>query len=234
MDIIKIIKQYLILLIALTVACISNAQAALLTQDLYSTNDELITIDTTSQLEWLDLTATNGVSVVDVASGYGGYFNEGFRYATHSEVLNLYTNAGIVGFDPDPFYHTASLTENYSPIETLISLMGCTATCDDTPNSFPYGHRPVLAGTYGATPNAVNFENRYFSSSYISMQISSSRFPAQDGTGTAAIGNRSSIAKGAYEGYGSFLVREATVPEPSTLLLFSIGVLGIRASRRPA
>jgi len=224
------IKAILIMIIASVST--SGVQAALLSSDLNNTNDGLITIDTSSQLEWLDLTATNGISVVDVANGYGGYFNDGFRYATQDEVLGLYTNAGITGFNTSPFYHTSSLVENFDSADLLISLIGCTSTCEDIPDSYPYGFRPVLSGFYGATPNATNFESTYVYSSYVSMQISSSLFPDQNGTAAAAIGNMSAIAEGSYQGYGSFLVRDASsVSEPSTWLLFGLGMLGIYISR---
>ena len=40
------------------------------------------TIDTTSGLEWLDLTLTQGVSAQDVLNGFGGYVDAGWTFAT--------------------------------------------------------------------------------------------------------------------------------------------------------
>ncbi|HEX7036351.1 MAG TPA: hypothetical protein VF210_11280 [Pseudomonadales bacterium] len=60
--------------------------------------DGLLTLDTETGLEWLDWSYTINLSHADVASNFapGGEF-EGFRYATLSELVTLYTN---VGFDP--------------------------------------------------------------------------------------------------------------------------------------
>lgn len=52
-----------------------------------------ITRDTTTNLEWLDLTITLGSSFIDTSTqvATGGSL-EGFRYATTSEVLTLWSN----------------------------------------------------------------------------------------------------------------------------------------------
>ena len=65
-----------------------------------------ITRDTTTNLEWLDLTITLGSSFIDTSTqiASGGSL-EGFRYATTSEVLTLWSNFGFSpgsggGFNP--------------------------------------------------------------------------------------------------------------------------------------
>jgi hypothetical protein len=57
--------------------------------------DKRLTFDSSSNLEWLDLTLTKGQSVVQVEAGFGGYRANGFRYATGVEVLDLFASAGV-------------------------------------------------------------------------------------------------------------------------------------------
>ena len=54
-----------------------------------------ITLDTETQLEWLDLTATAGLSVNDVLAGAGGWLEQGWRYATGAEVCSLYARFAV-------------------------------------------------------------------------------------------------------------------------------------------
>lgn len=86
-----------LLFFLLTSAGIANA--SLISADYASGGDGLLTVDTATGLEWLDLTATNLQSVNSILGGYGGYIQNGFRYATDAEVLALLTQAGITHFD---------------------------------------------------------------------------------------------------------------------------------------
>ena len=53
------------------------------------------TLDDATNLEWLDLTETTGQSYNSVAAGFGGFTTvQGFGYATVSDVLTLFANAG--------------------------------------------------------------------------------------------------------------------------------------------
>lgn len=76
------------------------------------------TTDTATNLEWLDLTLTQGK---DTATALAD--NPGFNVATIAEVETLYTNAGFV-----------TLTNLWEPLNAaaaieLMNLMGCTAGC---------------------------------------------------------------------------------------------------------
>jgi hypothetical protein len=81
------------------------------------------TYDPNTGLEWLDLNLTAGQSYNSVLSGWGGYTaTEGFRFATRSEVVQLFTDAGAayIGYPASPT--TADL-----PAATLaLSLLGTT------------------------------------------------------------------------------------------------------------
>jgi len=79
--------------------CISgSANAALVSVDWQTSGDNLITRDTTSGLEWLDLTESRDLSFNYVSSqlGAGGEF-EGWHYATAGEVDTFIDSAGGTG-----------------------------------------------------------------------------------------------------------------------------------------
>ena len=97
---------------------------ALVQQNLVpGTRDRLLTLDTETNLEWLDLTATLNLSYLDVQGGAGDYLTTyGFRYATGAELRVLLDHAGVTKFSPTQV--VPSPESNHAAIETLIELMG--------------------------------------------------------------------------------------------------------------
>jgi len=96
---------------------------ALVQQNLVSgTGDQLMTLDTETNLEWLNLTATANLSYLEVLGGAGGYTTTyGFRYATGAEIALLLQHAGITKYgltQAVPFPQS-----NHLAMETLIQLM---------------------------------------------------------------------------------------------------------------
>jgi hypothetical protein len=87
--------------------------------------DQLITYDTETNLQWLNLTATANRSRNEVLAGFGGFTTTyGFRYATGNEVGNLFRHAGISkGMDEPPFLSSANDQRNHIGIEILQDLM---------------------------------------------------------------------------------------------------------------
>ena len=84
-------------LLALILSAVSSGvSAALISADWQTTGDNLITLDTVTGLQWLDLTETYGAqfSSVNTELEAGGQF-AGFRYATDAEVINFWSNFGI-------------------------------------------------------------------------------------------------------------------------------------------
>jgi hypothetical protein len=80
-----------IILICIAISFSNPAFSALVEKDLYQQSDRLITLDTITGLEWLDITKTQGMSYRDVWSDTllsAGAWN----HATNSEVLNLFNN----------------------------------------------------------------------------------------------------------------------------------------------
>jgi hypothetical protein len=100
----------------------TQANAAFLEQDWKTAGDKLITLDTSTGLEWLDVTESTNYSFNYVSSqfGVGGDF-EGFRYATTSEVKAFITHAGWPVFGSTTFSPAA-----YEPLSLVQSLVGVT------------------------------------------------------------------------------------------------------------
>lgn len=85
------LRTLLVVLSAVALVATSlDARAVLVEGDLVSSGDGMITLDTATGLEWLDVTATTNMSALDVlASSF--VTTDGFRYATTSEVCDFYS-----------------------------------------------------------------------------------------------------------------------------------------------
>lgn len=112
--------------------CTNATAAPLLSADLFSQNDGLITREARTGREWLDMTATRNLSVDGVESGAGGFLQAGFRVAKLSEVGELFREAGIVDFS------RMGSTANYSAALALMDLIGCMGQCS-TPWRYSWG-----------------------------------------------------------------------------------------------
>ncbi len=75
---------------------LSGAQATLVSSDLNDADDGLLTLDTDTNLYWLDLTETANLSANQILGDTGGWISQGFRYATRSEVTAMLL--GSAGF----------------------------------------------------------------------------------------------------------------------------------------
>src|SRR2546426_3565128 len=96
------------LLFVLFTALIGTANAALISRDWHNPGDNLLTLDTSTNLLWLDLpvsqlfTGAGSLGSFDFVSGQlgpGGMF-QGFRYATSDQVNRLFTDAGLPVIPP--------------------------------------------------------------------------------------------------------------------------------------
>jgi len=101
-----------------------SAHAILVGVDLFAVGDELITLDTDTGLEWLDLTETVGLSYNDIViGGAGGYTGMGFVFADETQVATLWANAGVVDTTGN------STVLNRPGVDLLLAMMGCTFNC---------------------------------------------------------------------------------------------------------
>jgi hypothetical protein len=212
-----------------------------------------ITRDTDSGLDWLDLTETKGMSYNDVTAQLiqGGSL-EGYRYATLLEVEGFLTAAGGTG--PDYLY--GGRIRDF-PLggwsEELLALWGTTIPASSTYNAlFIHGEfKSVFTIRIVSVPAGEKL-----STGEICLERKQCLERIQETISRIAVGNLEAYnpngatpsatarpsgfsietrieADMSSTDWGSALVRmrEIEVPEPSTLAIFALGMIGL-ASRQ--
>jgi hypothetical protein len=206
-----------------------SAQAALLAGDLVTTGDGLITKDSRTGLEWLDLTLTRGASYDALVSGFGGYTTQnGFRFASAAEVNELKESAseGVIGpIQSDPRI-PIQFTVGYFAAQKINNLLGVTF------NMSGPGFSIQGSGGYVAPVNAMGMVEVLLLTSEFS---SEGRSPVPSARGEFRQFNFMSATTNTTNMYGSFLVRNSrpvqSTPEPSLLVSSSIVLTGLLKTR---
>lgn len=184
------------------------AQAALIqgTDPRFGPNS--LTIDTSTELGWLNLTESAGLSYNQVLSDTapGGIFS-GYRFATVDEVLGLYSSAGI----PGPGYYSLG---NPS-IQSLISLVGPTGTAQGWPQ---------VLGITGSSVLPTQNSSQYTAGIYAS-GLNGALDYLVTAPGTAEFGRDYGTPD-----TGSWLVMQ--VPEPGVSLILAAGLIGFAVVKR--
>ena len=193
-----------------------TASAVLVERDLFSAGDNLLTFDTATNLEWLDVDQTLGLSFNQVTVNVGGWLDLGFVYASIDQVSTLYSNAGVTDQTNTP------VSSNFAGASELLVKLGCTGFCSQANSPFQQGLTfdggSVIFGQRGV-PFVQTFLNASMARAFC--------VSAGNDCGVTGDGARSSI--------GSYLIREASaLPEPATIALFGLGLvgLGLAAGRR--
>jgi hypothetical protein len=97
------------------------SKATLIEADLFTAGDSLLTRDTDTGVDWLDVTETQGKSVNDILGGAGGWIGLGFIHATTAEVNTFFLNSG-----PGVIVDVGFTTQNRQPGIDLLGLVGIT------------------------------------------------------------------------------------------------------------
>ncbi len=178
------------------------------------------TFDRTTGLEWLDLTETAGIPYLEVSDrlAQGGEFAE-FRHATEQEVLNIFRGFNLVS-GPVNEHHLL-----------FTSLFGITSKRFDTyGDSYGYAAPDPAPGT----PGHGYIDVHVFGLNNLNYQ--------GEEIYTVDVGHLSHNPSLAYEGFGSYMVKEhgryTPVPEidagatPMALAILLFGCLVHREKRR--
>ncbi len=203
------------------IAASNQAGAVLMSVDWQSQGDNLVTRDTDTGLEWLDLTLTvgNSLAETEAESFFDAAESQGrFRWATNSEIVALMnvitwishpTSANEVGVhhpSAQQMQETAAWTSmigrTYQSSSEYFS-RGISRSVE--PTSGDYGMGFVYWFDIGGGNNIV------------------SQNPLRD---CCSVANEDRPTTGAW------LVRSSQVPEPTTLALFGLGMAGLGFGRR--
>lgn len=144
------------IIFAILFASISlSANANLKSIDLFSVGDNLVTKDSKTGLEWLDLTQTQNLSTKQILEGVGGWSGYGFVYATTSQVTQLFLNSNNKATLTPPGGDVTE--ENLKGALNLLDLLGTTYVqdcCNNfsiVGNGFAGINEPGSNLIYGAT-----------------------------------------------------------------------------------
>jgi hypothetical protein len=197
----------------------SAAHAVLVPIDLFAPGDELATYDTVTDLAWLDLDRTTGMSFDDFGADGGGWAAAGWRPAKTQELCSL-INSHAATLDPCPQLLIPDV-EPTPQIDALIALLEPTMFGAD----YSSGEEPGLAavGLFLDEDGAVG------QAGIVDADLARLLF---------GLPNRAMVFAGEVGGStdwaasdaGLFLVRP--VPEPSKPLLLAVGIASLALARK--
>lgn len=201
------LKSLLLTLALVLLGSTSSAYAVLIEHDFKNTEDKLITYDSATGLEWLDLTVTQGRFSFDSIQSEltsGGEF-QGFRYATLGEVESLLSSFGLIR------HGLSDSANDRAQIEYYYSLFGITQTDIDISsqkiqNHYAFGLFNEVGPEDFVNTHYYTFILENFGFGYTEVE----RFTWPDFRVDNSLGH--------------YLVRSTVIPEPSSLILTLLGV----------
>ena len=195
------------------------AHAALMPANDTFFGDGSLTIDTSTNLAWLDLSITAGISFNEVSNelGNGGIYS-GYRFASLDEVFSLYVEAQIPDINDVGDFGIGTIA-NAAPALALIELMG--------PSS--QTHAGVILSEIAGFSSQHVFMNGF---DLIQMPDVIVREGVTFDGGTESFGEAFTtgtwiLPGNSYEGVGSWLVKPAVVPITPAIWLFGSGLIGL-------
>ena len=236
------LKKMIFAFLLIAVVC-TTGEAALVTRDLLSgSNDQLITLDTQTGLEWLDVRYTAGISspnYIYERDPYGAYPNVNFnyistfRFATLADIQLLISNAHV-GLNLNAGW-TSVATNDVQNAGSLISQLGPTRQYT-YPTWGTEGGVPVyntvyateLMGFFVPSAGAPQTLDRIWMTHY-----SEDRIPPIVWVNTYHDPDLSPLGFTDDPNYaGYFLVRNSAVPIPAAVWLLGSGLIGLIGIRR--
>lgn len=192
--------------------------ATLIEVDLYGPGDALITRDTETGLDWLDVTEAHGLSYDEVMSGSGGWIEGGWRYANTAEVCDILTKLGT---EPSPCPGIRS--EAGDAGQRALDLLGYT----DTWGGGPGETVPTFWAFFEDDPGDPALG-----------EVEISVYYQSNGNISTWAGVLTDYKNPGETGDSHLLVKTSPIPEPCTGLLLAAGLLALaiqgpaRRSRR--
>lgn len=217
----KYFKQ--LLAVAALMATASSQALPIVQADAFTAGDNKAALETTTGLVWMDFGVNQHYSYTQVASTLNtGYL--GWRLPTESEVINLWVGlfAAMPGWTNYSGLGVLSNSSLDSEFESIFAILGSglDATFINT------NHQTGESETWKARSGFGVF--KFDSGNYGIVSMSS---PYDDTHPNEAIYlNLSSVD--ASEWYGTMLVKNTNVPEPSSIIILGLGLLGLTFVRR--
>lgn len=202
-----------------------NANSTLITNDWQMAGDNLMVLDTTTNLEWLSFSQTTEQSVDHVSSQFGiGGAYEGLRFATNDEVIVMWES----NFNID-------LTGRWGDVPAINPTTGLNISLADSAFSDGLGETDAYSpyGNFGA----FGFTNEVRSisdteSEYYVLGARTSWSDTHYYTSSNLYGSEDRMMYNYVvdNAMGSYLVR--SVPEPSNLAFVALGLICLGLRRR--
>lgn len=194
------------------------SQAALLEVDLFAPGDALVTRDTASGLDWLDLTLTTGLSVAEIEANAVGWLPAGWRRATTADVCGLLA-AGGAAPTPCPGYGFVGTSGEG---QILLDRLGVSIVREQD-----YAGGTTTMSQIWAIYDDEGGEATQHGLLELSVSLHTAGW---EQTWAGVYGDLVDGVEGSLSYYGHLMVRP--IPEPSTGLLLALGLCGLRRAVR--